>query len=119
MMVLTSLQHSQVLQAVLRHVDWSLIKCLVIAGPGFAKDQFKQFLEAEAVRRDIRCSLRVPCLPWIADLVYRRVKGIRCGCMGGERIIIQVGKRISVKILPSWTSASLTWIPEHIMWGRP
>ena len=46
------------LQAVLRHVDWAVIKCLVIAGPGFVKDQFKQYLEAEAVRRDIRCAFR-------------------------------------------------------------
>lgn len=41
----------------LRHVDWGVIKCLVIAGPGFVKDQFKQYLETEAVRRDIRCRL--------------------------------------------------------------
>ena len=45
---------TQVLQAVLRHIDWSVVKCLVIAGPGFAKDQFKQYMESEAVRRDIR-----------------------------------------------------------------
>jgi protein pelota len=29
---------------------------MVIAGPGFAKDQFKEYLDAEAVRREIRCS---------------------------------------------------------------
>lgn len=37
-----------------RHVDWSIVKCLVIAGPGFAKDSFKTYLDAEAVKRDIR-----------------------------------------------------------------
>jgi protein pelota len=42
------------LAAVLRHVDWGIVKCLVIAGPGFAKDSFKAFLETEAVRRDAR-----------------------------------------------------------------
>lgn len=45
---------AQVLAAVLRHVDWGIVKCLVIAGPGFAKDSFKTYLDAEAVKRDIR-----------------------------------------------------------------
>ncbi|KAF5841125.1 Dom34 protein [Dunaliella salina] len=43
-----------VLQAILRHVDFNIVKCLIIAGPGFAKDTFKEYLEAEAVRRDLR-----------------------------------------------------------------
>ncbi len=44
----------QALAAIVRHVDWAIVKCLVIAGPGFAKDTFKAYLDAEAVRRDIR-----------------------------------------------------------------
>lgn len=44
----------QVFAAVVRHVDWSIVKCLVIAGPGFAKDSFKTYLDAEAVKRDVR-----------------------------------------------------------------
>ena len=43
-----------VLQAVLRHVDWSIVKCLIIAGPGFAKDNFKEYLEQEAIKRNLR-----------------------------------------------------------------
>ncbi|GIL69796.1 hypothetical protein Vretifemale_597 [Volvox reticuliferus] len=43
-----------VFNAVVRHVDFSVVKCLVIAGPGFAKDQFKDYMDAEAVRRDVR-----------------------------------------------------------------
>ena len=27
-------------------MDWGVVRCLVIAGPGFAKEQFKAFLEA-------------------------------------------------------------------------
>jgi hypothetical protein len=30
-----------VFEAVVRHVDWGIVKCLVIAGPGFAKDGFR------------------------------------------------------------------------------
>jgi protein pelota len=40
--------------AVARHVDWEQIKCLVIAGPGFEKDGFRAFLDAEAQRREAR-----------------------------------------------------------------
>ncbi len=40
-----------------RHVDWSIVRCLVIAGPGFMKDQFRDYVFAEAVRRDSRYSL--------------------------------------------------------------
>jgi protein pelota len=43
-----------VFTAVVRHVDFNTVKCMVIAGPGFAKDQFKEYLDAEAVRREIR-----------------------------------------------------------------
>jgi protein pelota len=40
--------------AVERHIDWDIVKCLVLAGPGFVKDDFKKHLEEEAVRRDLR-----------------------------------------------------------------
>jgi len=43
-----------VFQAVIRHVDWGVVKCLVIAGPGFAKESFKAYLDAEAVKRELR-----------------------------------------------------------------
>lgn len=48
---------TQVYEAIMRHVDWSIVKCLVIAGPGFTKDEFRTFLDAEAVRRDDRALL--------------------------------------------------------------
>ena len=56
MWVLTLLHPAalQVYAAVVRHVDWGVIKCLVIAGPGFAKDSFRDYLNAEAVRKDTR-----------------------------------------------------------------
>jgi protein pelota len=40
--------------AVVRHVDWEIVKCLVIAGPGFAKEGFKEYLDLEAQRKDLR-----------------------------------------------------------------
>jgi protein pelota len=41
-------------QAILRHVDFSQIKCVVLASPGFVKDDFYQYLLQESVRRDDR-----------------------------------------------------------------
>lgn len=52
--LMSALPGSQVFSAVSRHLDWSVVKCLVIAGPGFAKDTFKTYLDAEAVKRDVR-----------------------------------------------------------------
>lgn len=43
-----------VLQAVLRHCDFSIVRCLVIASPGFTKDQFYSRLLLEAERRELR-----------------------------------------------------------------
>jgi protein pelota len=41
--------------AALRAVgDWSVVRCLVIAGPGFAKDAFRTFLDDESQRRGDR-----------------------------------------------------------------
>lgn len=46
--------NERVFAAVVRHVDWEIVKCLVIAGPGFAKDSFREFLDLEAQRREVR-----------------------------------------------------------------
>ena len=43
-----------VLQAVLRHVDFGVVRCLVLAGPGFTKDELLKYMMAEAQRRDLR-----------------------------------------------------------------
>jgi len=43
-----------VLQAVLRHCDFSIVRCLVIASPGFTKDQFYSRFLLEAERRELR-----------------------------------------------------------------
>ena len=49
--------HARVYEAVARSVDWRAIRCLVIAGPGFAKDAVRSFLEEEAQRRGDRDTL--------------------------------------------------------------
>ncbi|KAL6977078.1 CDP-diacylglycerol--glycerol-3-phosphate 3-phosphatidyltransferase [Sarracenia purpurea var. burkii] len=43
-----------VLQAFLKHVDFNVVRCSVIASPGFTKDQFHRHLLLEAERRQLR-----------------------------------------------------------------
>ena len=43
---------NNVAAVVQRHVDFNNVKCLVIAGPGFAKDAFYDFLKLEATRQN-------------------------------------------------------------------
>ncbi|GAB2287160.1 CDP-diacylglycerol--glycerol-3-phosphate 3-phosphatidyltransferase [Dionaea muscipula] len=43
-----------VLQAFLKHVDFKVVRCAVIASPGFTKDQFHRHLLLEAERRQLR-----------------------------------------------------------------
>ncbi|KZV55253.1 protein PELOTA 1 [Dorcoceras hygrometricum] len=43
-----------VLQAFLKHVDFKVVRCAVIASPGFTKDQFHRHLMLEAERKSLR-----------------------------------------------------------------
>ncbi|KAK9200593.1 hypothetical protein WN944_015791 [Citrus x changshan-huyou] len=43
-----------VLHAFLKHVDFNVVRCAVIASPGFTKDQFHRYLLLEAERRQLR-----------------------------------------------------------------
>ncbi|CAA7027995.1 unnamed protein product [Microthlaspi erraticum] len=43
-----------VVHAFLRHVDFSVVRCVVIASPGFTKDQFHRHLLLEAERKQLR-----------------------------------------------------------------
>ena len=46
--------YEQILQAVLRHVDFSVVKCVVLAGPGFVKDQWWEWAQRACERRELR-----------------------------------------------------------------
>eukprot|EP01024_Parvocaulis_polyphysoides_P072707 TRINITY_DN925_c0_g4_i1.p1 TRINITY_DN925_c0_g4~~TRINITY_DN925_c0_g4_i1.p1 ORF type:complete len:382 (+),score=57.13 TRINITY_DN925_c0_g4_i1:127-1272(+) len=41
-------------EAVIRCVDFEIVKCLVIAGPGFAKEQFRDYTLQEGQRRGLK-----------------------------------------------------------------
>eukprot|EP00803_Ostreobium_quekettii_P008925 evm.model.scf_865.6 EVM.evm.TU.scf_865.6 scf_865:57648-61269(+) len=44
----------KVFRAVIQHVNFEVVRCLVIAGPGFSKEGFKQYLERESVKQGIK-----------------------------------------------------------------
>ena len=45
-------------QGILRHVDFDIVKCVLIASPGFLKDDFFKYLMEEAVRQDKKILLQ-------------------------------------------------------------
>ncbi|KAF9421876.1 hypothetical protein HW555_002316 [Spodoptera exigua] len=44
--------YDAVMQAILRHVDFNIVKCVIIASPGFVKDQFFEYMIQQAVKTD-------------------------------------------------------------------
>ena len=44
----------QLLAAILRHVNFAALRCVVLAGPGFTKDAFWEWLVATANKRELR-----------------------------------------------------------------
>ncbi len=46
--------YEAIYQAILRHVDFSKIKCILCASPGYVKDDFFKYMLEQSVRRDDR-----------------------------------------------------------------
>ena len=44
----------QILQAILRVIDFSVVKCIILASPGFFRDQLYQYIFEQAVKLDIK-----------------------------------------------------------------
>lgn len=49
--------YEAVMQAILRHVNFDVIKCVLIASPGFVKDQFYEYVFQSAVKLDLKVLL--------------------------------------------------------------
>ncbi|KAG5854756.1 protein pelota homolog [Anguilla anguilla] len=49
--------YEAVMQAILRHINFDVVKCILVASPGFVKDQFISYLFREAVRQDSKVLL--------------------------------------------------------------
>jgi len=46
--------YDSVMQSILRHVDFGIIKAVVVASPGFVKDDFFRYMFDQAVKQDIK-----------------------------------------------------------------
>ncbi|XP_064391846.1 protein pelota homolog [Halichondria panicea] len=46
--------YDTVMQALLRHVRFEVVKCIIVASPGFVKDQFYEYIYGEAARHDVK-----------------------------------------------------------------
>lgn len=49
--------YEAVMQGILRHVNFDIVKCIIIASPGFVKDQFFEYLNQQAFKNDIKILL--------------------------------------------------------------
>eukprot|EP00741_Cyanophora_paradoxa_P014819 tig00020825_g14295.t1 len=61
------------LRAILQHVNFEIVKCVLVASPGFVKDQFMQFLHEEAQRKGIR------------ELIENKSKFVMCHASSGHK----------------------------------
>ncbi|XP_034951418.1 protein pelota [Chelonus insularis] len=44
--------YENVFQALMRHINFDIVKCVIIASPGFVKDQFFEYMIQQAVKTD-------------------------------------------------------------------
>ncbi|XP_059057029.1 protein pelota [Achroia grisella] len=44
--------YDAVMQGILRHVDFNIVKCVILASPGFVKDQYFEYMMQQAVKTD-------------------------------------------------------------------
>ncbi|XP_013398167.1 protein pelota homolog isoform X2 [Lingula anatina] len=49
--------YDQIIQAIQRHVNFDVVKCVLIASPGFLKDQFIDYMFTQALKLDIKILL--------------------------------------------------------------
>jgi protein pelota len=46
-----------IVQGIIRHIDFNVVKCILLASPGFTKDQFYKYMLQEAVQKDLKVLL--------------------------------------------------------------
>lgn len=49
--------YEAVMQGIIRHINFVVVKCVLIASPGFVKDQFFEFMIQQAVKTDNKVTL--------------------------------------------------------------
>lgn len=54
--------YEAVLQGILRHINFDVVKCVLVASPGFVKDQFFEYLNQQAVKTDNKVTINLSFL---------------------------------------------------------
>ncbi|XP_002741246.3 protein pelota homolog [Saccoglossus kowalevskii] len=49
--------YDSLMQAILRHINFDVVKCILVGSPGFVKDQFYDYMFNQAVKNDIKLLL--------------------------------------------------------------
>ncbi|XP_033627141.1 protein pelota homolog [Asterias rubens] len=49
--------YEAVMQAILRHINFDVVKCVLVASPGFVKDQFCEYMFQEAIKLETKVLL--------------------------------------------------------------
>lgn len=49
--------YDAVMQGILRHINFDIVKCVLIGSPGFVKDQFSEYMFQQAVKQDLKILL--------------------------------------------------------------
>ncbi|EFN69659.1 Protein pelota [Camponotus floridanus] len=44
--------YESIMQGILRHINFDLVKCVILASPGFVKDQFMDYMIQQAIKSD-------------------------------------------------------------------
>ncbi len=102
-----------VLQALVQHIDWSVVKAVIVASPGFVKDQFMEYLVAQVGKRD---------LPQVAENKDRFVKA-RCssGHKHSLKEVLQdvsIMEQLKVSLLIVCTFLSFSFFQSVLSTGR-
>jgi protein pelota len=69
--------YDAVYRAILDKIDFSLVKCVLLGSPGFVKDDFFEFLNLEAVRREDRA------------LIENKSKFVLCHASNGHKRAVE------------------------------
>ncbi|RHZ68875.1 hypothetical protein Glove_292g47 [Diversispora epigaea] len=69
--------YDQVMKAIMRHVNFEVVKVIILASPGFVKDQLHEYIFAEAVKQDIR------------QLIENKSKFVLIHCSSGHKHSLQ------------------------------
>lgn len=40
------------MQGILRHINFDIVKCVILASPGFVKDQYMDYMVQQAIKTD-------------------------------------------------------------------